>query len=65
MTPTTSYAQHEHHDFAGATTAALGDAPLQAALVRLTSTLMAANRRSFAAQEGELPPRRQIQVDDD
>ena len=43
------YARHEHHDFAGAARQALGDVPLQAALVRLTSTLMAGNRRGFAA----------------
>jgi L-lactate dehydrogenase complex protein LldF len=44
-----SYAQHEHHDFLDASRAALGDAPLQAALIRLTSTLLAGNRRGFAA----------------
>jgi L-lactate dehydrogenase complex protein LldF len=49
MTPTTSYARHEHHDFLDASREALGDPPLQAALVRLTSTLMAGNRRGFAA----------------
>ncbi len=50
MTPTpTSYARHEHHDFGAASRAALADAPLQAALVRLTGTLLAANRRGFAA----------------
>jgi L-lactate dehydrogenase complex protein LldF len=43
------YARHEHHDFLGATGHALADPPLQAALVRLTSTLMAANRRGYAA----------------
>src|SRR3954452_20464928 len=43
------YAQHEHHDFPGASAQALADVPLQAALVRLTSTLMAGNRRGFAA----------------
>src|SRR6266851_147178 len=43
------YARHEHHDFHGAVGQALHDAPLQAALVRLTDTLMAANRRGFAA----------------
>src|SRR5947209_18962965 len=43
------YARHEHHDFPGAARQALADAPLQAALVRLTGTLMAGNRRSFAA----------------
>src|SRR6516225_7603373 len=43
------YAHHEHHDFLGAAGQALGDPPLQAALVRLTSTLMAGNRRGYAA----------------
>jgi len=43
------YARHEHHDFMGAAGQALADPPLQAALVRLTSTLMAANRRGYAA----------------
>ena len=43
------YAQHEHHDFAGAARQALANAPLQAALTRLTDTLMAGNRRGFAA----------------
>jgi L-lactate dehydrogenase complex protein LldF len=43
------YARHEHHDFLNATRQALADPPLQAALVRLTSTLMAGNRRGYAA----------------
>jgi L-lactate dehydrogenase complex protein LldF len=43
------YARHEHHDFLGAAQQALADPPLQAALVRLTSTLLAANRRGYAA----------------
>src|SRR5262252_9241302 len=43
------YAQHEHHDFPGAARQALADAPLQAALIRLTGTLMAGNRRGYAA----------------
>src|SRR5262245_22946412 len=43
------YARHEHHDFLGASAQALHDPPLQAALVRLTSTLMAGNRRGYAA----------------
>jgi L-lactate dehydrogenase complex protein LldF len=43
------YAQHEHHDFVGAAGQALTDPPLQAALTRLTSTLMAGNRRGYAA----------------
>jgi L-lactate dehydrogenase complex protein LldF len=42
------YASREHHDFVGATHQALADPPLQAALVRLTSTLMAGNRRGYA-----------------
>lgn len=43
------YARHEHHDFVGAAAQALADPPLQAALIRLTSTLMAGNRRGYAA----------------
>src|SRR5438132_12405770 len=43
------YARHEHHDFAGAADQALTDAPLQAALGRLTQTLLTANRRGYAA----------------
>jgi L-lactate dehydrogenase complex protein LldF len=43
------YARHEHHDFLNAAQQALADPPLQAALVRLTSTLMAGNRRGYAA----------------
>src|SRR5260370_7191981 len=43
------YARQEHHDFKGAVGQALRDAPLQAALIRLTDTLMTANRRGFAA----------------
>src|SRR6516164_6279629 len=43
------YARHEHHDFLGASARALTDPPLQAALTRLTSTLMAGNRRGYAA----------------
>jgi len=43
------YARHEHHDFMGASAQALADGPLQAALIRLTSTLMAGNRRGYAA----------------
>ncbi len=45
----TDYAKHEHHDFPGAVHQALADPQLQAALVRLTGTLMAGNRRGFAA----------------
>jgi L-lactate dehydrogenase complex protein LldF len=44
-----TYAQHEHHDFLGASAQALGDPGLQKALLRLTDTLMAANRRGYAA----------------
>src|SRR5438067_786401 len=43
------YARHEHHDFMAAAGQALADRPLQSALVRLTSRLMAANRRGYAA----------------
>jgi L-lactate dehydrogenase complex protein LldF len=46
---TNDYARHEHHDFAGAVRRALADPPLQAALVRLTGTLLAGNRRGYAA----------------
>ena len=46
------YAQHEHHDFMGGVRHALADPPLQAALVRLTDTLMAGNRRGYAALAG-------------
>src|SRR5438067_1394158 len=44
-----TYAQHEHHDFRGASAQALADPTLQQALVRLTDTLMAGNRRGYAA----------------
>src|SRR5271169_5147165 len=44
-----NYASHEHHDFMGASNQALADAPLQSALTRLTDTLMAGNRRGYAA----------------
>src|SRR5213083_1289245 len=44
-----NYARHEHHDFMQASDQALADPPLQAALIRLTSTLMTANRRGYAA----------------
>lgn len=43
------YALHEHHDFTGAVQEALVNPPLQLALARLTSTLMAGNRRGYAA----------------
>ncbi|MFO0967021.1 MAG: hypothetical protein U0793_15745 [Gemmataceae bacterium] len=46
-----NYAQHEHHDFTGATAQALADPVLQKALTRLTDTLMAGNRRGYAALE--------------
>jgi L-lactate dehydrogenase complex protein LldF len=45
----TDYARHEHHDFAGGSRQALADPKLQSALLRLTDTLMAANRRGYAA----------------
>ncbi|MBY0232992.1 MAG: iron-sulfur cluster-binding protein [Gemmataceae bacterium] len=45
----TDYARHEHHDFLGGVASALADPPLQAALTRLADTLMAGNRRGFAA----------------
>jgi L-lactate dehydrogenase complex protein LldF len=45
----TDYARHEHHEFAAAARQALADPPLQAALVRLTGTLLAGNRRGYAA----------------
>src|SRR5467141_1429074 len=44
-----NYASHEHHDFLGATAQALADPTLQQALVRLTDTLMAGNRKGYAA----------------
>src|SRR2546427_10954846 len=47
-----NYARHEHHDFLGATAQALADEPLQAALIRLTDTLMTGNRRGYAALAG-------------
>ena len=43
------FARHEHHDFQGAVKQALADPPLQAALGRLTSTLLAGNRRGYAS----------------
>lgn len=45
----TNYAQHEHHDFPGASAQALANPVLQTALTRLTDTLMAGNRRGYAA----------------
>ena len=44
MTPSTDYARHEHHDFLAASDQALHDVGLQAALVRLSDTLMAGNQ---------------------
>src|SRR5580765_6165741 len=44
-----TYAQHEHHDFLGASAQALADPTLQQALTRLTDTLLAGNRRGYAA----------------
>jgi len=46
---TTNFAQHEHHEFMAASTQALSNVPLQAALERLTDTLMTGNRRGYAA----------------
>src|ERR1700676_510012 len=43
------YARHEHHEFMEAAGQALAHPPLQAALIRLTDTLMAGNRRGYAA----------------
>jgi L-lactate dehydrogenase complex protein LldF len=45
----TDFARHEHHEFFRASEQALADSPLQAALGRLTDTLLAANRRGFSA----------------
>lgn len=44
-----SYAKEEHHDFLGAAAQTLADGKLQAALGRLTETLLANNRRAYAA----------------
>jgi L-lactate dehydrogenase complex protein LldF len=44
-----NYAAHEHHAFVEAVDHALGDNQLQSAMARLTSTLLAANRRGYAA----------------
>jgi L-lactate dehydrogenase complex protein LldF len=43
------YTRHEHHEFMKASNEALHDSSLQSVLVRLTGTLMAANRRGYAA----------------
>src|SRR5438552_1790254 len=48
----TNYARQEHHEFMEAADQALADPPLQAALVRLTNTLMTANKRGYAALPG-------------
>jgi L-lactate dehydrogenase complex protein LldF len=45
----TDFARHEHHDFLRASAQALSDSPLQAALGRLTDTLLAANQRGYSA----------------
>jgi L-lactate dehydrogenase complex protein LldF len=42
------YTKEEHHDFPGAAARALADSSLQAALTRVTETLMEGNRRGFA-----------------
>jgi L-lactate dehydrogenase complex protein LldF len=44
----TDFARQEHHDFIAASNQALANSPLQTALTRLTSTLMAGNRRGYA-----------------
>ncbi len=43
------YARHEHHEFLDAARQAQADPSLQAALIRLTGTLQAGNRRGYAA----------------
>src|ERR1700686_3754786 len=43
------YGKHEHYEFLVAARQALADPGLQIALVRLTETLMAGNRRGYAA----------------
>ncbi len=48
----TDYTRHEHHDFLAASDQALGDHTLQSALTRLATTLMAGNRRGYAALAG-------------
>src|ERR1700730_12715157 len=45
----TDFARHEHHQFLEAAQQAQADPVLQAALVRLTGTLLAGNRRGYAA----------------
>lgn len=46
---TRDYARHEHHEFLDASQEALDNGTLQLALVRLTDTLMAGNRRGYSA----------------
>lgn len=43
------YARHEHHEFQAAVGQAMANAPLQEALAKLSNTLMAGNRRAYAA----------------
>jgi L-lactate dehydrogenase complex protein LldF len=43
------FARHEHHEFLAASEQALHDPVLQTALTRLTGTLLAGNRRAYAA----------------
>src|SRR5437870_13012266 len=45
----TDFTRYEHHDFLSAARQAQADPQLQAALSRLTGTLLAGNRRGFAA----------------
>ena len=45
----TDFARQEHHEFFRASEQALADGPLQAALGRLTDTLLAANQRGYSA----------------
>lgn len=47
-----SYAQHEHHEFLGASQEALRNGNLQLALVRLGESLGSRNREAFAALAG-------------
>ncbi|MFM7149821.1 MAG: LutB/LldF family L-lactate oxidation iron-sulfur protein [Gemmataceae bacterium] len=49
MSSTIDHAREEHHDFLNASQQALENPRLQSALVRLTDTLMAGNRRGYAA----------------
>jgi L-lactate dehydrogenase complex protein LldF len=45
----TDFARHEHHAFRDAVGQALADPPLQAALAKLSDTLLAGNRRAYTA----------------